>query len=257
MIKIGRMTHPIRNLMGGINKTLNMGFDYVELGIEPINDAQFIHKNKKLIKKLLKKFSHLPIIHTAWWYDLSSPYDEIRKAWIKRGCADINIANELGAKLINFHFMVHSGALLKYKNSKKMILDNYVKSLKYLCNYADKIMVEVMFENGEEKFEDYKYVLDNVSKLKVHFDVGHAFISGGMRNIKRFFYYFNDRIVHIHIHDNHGKQDEHLALKKGKINWKQVVSILKKSRYDKTITFEVFKSDKDLLKSREYFRKLW
>ena len=153
--------------------------------------------------------------------------------------------------------MVHSGALLKYKNSKKIILDNYVKSLKYLCNYADKMMVEVMFENGEEKFEDYKYVLDKVSKLKVHFDVGHAFISGGMKNIKRFFSYFNDRIVHIHIHDNHGKQDEHLALKKGKINWKQVVSILKKSRYDKTITFEVFKSHKDLLKSREYFMKLW
>lgn len=42
-----------------------------------------------------------------------------------------------------------------------------------------------------------------------------------------------------------------------KINWKEVISILKKYNYDKTITFEVFKSDKDLLKSREYFRKLW
>ena len=114
-----------------------------------------------------------------------------------------------------------------------------------------------MLENGEEKFEDYIHVLDNTPEVKVHFDVGHAFISGGMNGIEHFISYFCDRIAHIHIHDNHGKQDEHLALRKGSINWKKVVFLLKKYRYDKTITVDVFESEEDLIKSRQYFRKLW
>jgi sugar phosphate isomerase/epimerase len=126
-----------------------------------------------------------------------------------------------------------------------------------LIKFSEQYDTTLMLENGEEKFEHYKYVLDNVPELKVHFDVGHAFISGGINTIRKFISYFGDRIAHIHIHDNHGKQDEHLALKKGKINWKKVVYLLKKIEYDKTITIEVFKSDKGLIKSREYFRKLW
>ena len=132
-----------------------------------------------------------------------------------------------------------------------------MKSLSYLCSYASKRKVKIMLENGEEKFEYYKYVLDRVPKLYVHLDIGHAFISGRMKNIRKFLSYFGNRVAHIHIHDNHGKDDEHLALRKGKINWKAVVLVLKKSKYDKTVTFEVFKSEKDLLKSRQYFKKLW
>ena len=257
MIKFGKLTHPGRDIIKEINKVKRFGFDYVEIGIEPLTDFTILRKYKLAILNSLKLFNNPPVGHTAWWYDLSSTYDAVRNAWIKQGKIDIKMASELGIKLLNFHFQVPSYILLKNQGSRDIILNNYIKSFKDLVKFAESKNITLMLENGEEKFEYYKYVLDNVPELKVHFDVGHAFISGGIKTIKKFISYFGDRITHIHIHDNHGKQDEHLALKKGKINWKKVVHMLKKSNYDKTITFEVFKSEKDLIKSREYFKRLW
>lgn len=257
MVKFGKLTNPFRNIIKEINKTKKLGFDYVEIGIEFPTNAEILRKNKSSIIKLLKKFPYPPLGHTCWWYLLNSPYDIVRKAWLNQARIDIKVATILGIKLLNFHFWVPANILLENQASRKIMLNNYVKSLNALSDFANKRQITLILENGEEKFEYYRYVVDRVPKLKVHFDVGHAFISGGMKTIRKFIDYFGNRIYHIHIHDNHGKQDEHLALRKGKINWKQIVSALKKINYNKTITFEVFKSDRDLLKSKNYFTKLW
>ncbi len=197
MIKFGRITSPVGNIINEINKTKKMNFDYVELCIEPLTDYIYLNKNKKTIKKLLKNFFHKPIAHTAWWYDLSSPYELIRKAWIKQAERDIKIASKIGAKSLNFHFMVHSKILLEYNKPRQIILSNYVKSLRYISDFAQRYKVMIMLENVEEKFDYYKYILDRTPKLNVHLDVGHAFISGGMKNIRKFISYFDGRIAHI------------------------------------------------------------
>ena len=256
MVKFGRLTNPSEDIEKEIKKTKRLGFDYVEIGIEA-PAILFYKKNEFAILKSLKEFKHSAIGHTTWWYELGSPFPSVRKGWIEQAKADIRIANAFGIKLLNFHFLVLSKFLLQNKRSRQIILENYVDSLNELSKFAKKVNMILMLENGDENFKYYKYVLDRALHIKVHFDIGHAFLSGGMKTIKKFVSYFQDGVEHVHAHDNHGKQDEHLALRNGKINWKEVISILKKYNYDKTITFEVFESDKDLLKSREYFRKLW
>ena len=227
MIKFGKLTYPSGNIIKEIEKAKKLGFDYVEIGIEFLTDADILGKNKISIIKSLKKFTYNPLGHTCWWYLLNSPYEFVRKAWLSQAKNDISIACKLGIKLLNFHFWVPAGILLENNESRKIILRNYIKSFNELISFAEKKRVTLMLENGEEKFDYYKYILDRVPKLKVHFDVGHAFISGGIKTIRKFVSFFGDRIAHIHIHDNHGKQDEHFALKKGKINWRQVVYLLK------------------------------
>lgn len=256
MVTFGRLTSPDNNTIQEINKTKNLGFDYVELGIEAPAVLDFTRYKKK-IKQSLKKFKYPPIGHTSWWYDLSSPYLLIEKAWLGQAKKEIELASQLGIGLLNIHFWVPSKFLLENKKTRKIILQNYIKNLSELSRYAKKRDVILMLENGDERFEYYQFVLAKTPSIKVHLDIGHAFLSGGTSTIKKFISHFRSRIAHIHIHDNHGKSDEHLALKKGKINWKQVVSALKKSGYNESITFEVFKSEKDLVQSREYFRKLW
>lgn len=257
MIKFGKMTHPGMEIIKEINKSKKLGFDYVEIGIEIPTDASVIKNKASLIKNSLKKFSYPPIGHTAWWYDLSSPYNPVRVGWIKQAEVDINAASIIGIKILNFHFLVLSSLILKNKKYRNIILDNYIKSLRYLSRFAKRKNITLMLENGDEKFEDYRYVLDRVPEIRVHFDVGHANIHGGIKKIRKFLAYFNDRIIHIHIHDNHGKSDDHLPLGKGTVNWKKVVSFLKKINYSKTLTFEVYTSLKDLTKSKKYFEKLW
>jgi len=257
MIKFGRMTHPGENIVKEIKKTKHLGFDFVEIGIEAPTDASALRKNKSSIQKMLKEFNNPPLGHTSWWYELGSPYDSVRKGWIEQAKIDIEIASELGIKLLNFHFKILSRILRQHEKSLKLISDNYVKSLRELSKFAKKKDIVIMLENVEGNFEYYKYVLDKVPEIKFHFDVGHAFILDGMPEIRKFGSYFRERIVHIHVHDNNGKEDQHLGLGKGSTKWKEVVSLLKKIEYDRTITFEVFTSDKDLVKSMEYFRRLW
>jgi sugar phosphate isomerase/epimerase len=50
------------------------------------------------------------------------------------------------------------------------------------------------------------------------FDFGHANTLGRVNS----FLPYIKRASHIHIHDNHGTSDEHLALGDGLINWKNV-----------------------------------
>ncbi|MEM3055161.1 MAG: TIM barrel protein, partial [Candidatus Bathyarchaeia archaeon] len=66
-------------------------------------------------------------------------------------------------------------------------------------------------------------------------DIGHANLNG---QIELFLKTFSDRIVHIHAHDNNGKEDQHLGIGYGTVNWEKIAKLLKKTSYDKTIVVE-------------------
>lgn len=209
----------------------------------------------------MKKNKTFAIGHTTWWMDFSSPYTYVRKAWIKEAKRKIDVAQRFRIKLINFH--THSrGVKPFYKKYKKEILDNFISSLKELMTYAKKKNMQIILENATETgeitdFTTIKYIINKISNIKIHLDIGHAYIHGGMKNIKKFILTFRNRIVHIHMHDNHGKEDEHLPIDKGKINYKAVVKLLKKICFDNTITFEIFTNRKDAKKSMEKIKRLW
>jgi sugar phosphate isomerase/epimerase len=78
-----------------------------------------------------------------------------------------------------------------------------------------------------------------------------------MRGVRDYLEAFSDRLAHVHMHDNHGKEDEHLPLGKGKIDFPEVIRLLKDINYDRTITFEVFSSHADAVRSMRYFSKHW
>jgi sugar phosphate isomerase/epimerase len=67
------------------------------------------------------------------------------------------------------------------------------------------------------------------------FDVGHANLNG---QIERFLTVFKDKIVHIHAHDNDGKDDQHLGIGLGNIDWSNVANLLRKISYDKIVIIE-------------------
>ena len=135
--------------------------------------------------------------------------------------------------------------------------------MKELCKFSKGKHVELMLENvpvadvGTGGIRNFSKVMESVPELNCHLDIAHAFIEGGMGRIKSYLTSFNERLVHIHIHDNHGKLDEHLPLGAGSINFKRVIKWLKEIEYSRTITFEVFTAYQDCVRSREYFKKLW
>ena len=135
--------------------------------------------------------------------------------------------------------------------------------MRELTKFARTNNVQLMLENtptennGIGRIQNFSIVMDAIPELKFHLDVGHAFIENGMKGVKSYMETFAERLVHVHLHDNHGMEDEHLPLGHGKINFKKVVAWLEEVSYSKTITFEVFTSHKDAVRSREYLKKLW
>lgn len=263
MVKFGNLTNPTNDVLKEIKIIKRLGLDFVEINLEwPCGEPEILKREKCEILGLLKKFNLFAIAHTAYWIDLSSPDEFVRKSWIEESKRKIDIAYELGIKKVNFH--THSRFITPfYEKRKEIILDNFVKSLKILVRYAKARKIRIILENAAEDkeirdFEDFKYIARKVPEVGIHLDVGHAFICGGMNNIKNYIFTFKDRIDHVHMHDNHGNFDEHLSIGNGSINFAEVVRWLKKIRYDKTITFEVFtKNRSDVRKSMLKIKKLW
>ena len=259
-IKFGLMNHPRENILKEIELVRKLGFDFVEITMEwPGASPEILIKNKNKILNLLSKFKSKPIAHT-WYIDLGSSYEHVRKGGISEAKKMIGIASLLKIDLINFHFY-SSGlrpSLVKYR---KEILTNIINSFKEIVRYAKSKKVKVMTENlaahsEVTDFNDFKFVIDRVPNLKVHLDIGHAFIQHGMEGVKNYMFTFKDSLAHIHVSDNDGEEDEHLPLGKGKINFEQVAKWLKQVNYDKTITFEVFTSKEDAKESMLKFKKM-
>ena len=66
-------------------------------------------------------------------------------------------------------------------------------------------------------------------------DLGHANLEG---QIEPFFQLLTDKIVHIHVSDNDGSDDQHLGIGQGKIDYEWFAQTLKKIGYDKSVIIE-------------------
>ena len=262
--KFGLLTDPIQPVPDEIVRFKKLGFDYAEIGIEePSATPSILACQRKQILELLSINHMFAVGHTAYWVQFGSAHVNARRGWIEEAKAMIRTASLLRLKQLNFHFYGKLGRVGDTERSRYDFLNNFSSAMSELCTFGRSKQVALMLENvpvrenGTGGIGNYSHVMESVPQLNCHLDIAHAFIEGGMSRIETYLKRFSPRLVHIHIHDNHGELDEHLPLRDGNIDFKKVVRWLKKIGYDKTITFEVFTSYKDAVRSREYFRSLW
>ncbi len=107
-----------------------------------------------------------------------------------------------------------------------------IEGLREICDCAQNAGIRVGVENmpnlphifGKMPGE----ILGMIDSLECEnagltLDMGHANTNGIITD----FLTDLDRVIHIHIHDNKGKIDEHLEVGKGSINWKEVMPRLR------------------------------
>lgn len=263
MPKYGMISSAIIPVSEEIRHAANAGFDYMELGMEePLGTPRMLLRQKDSILKDLKKYNLSIIGHTAYWVEFGTSHPDVRKGWINEGKRMIDAAHALKIKRLNFHFNGGHGQTMQKEFGRKIFIRNFIKSMTELNRYARDRGITLMLENSEGKnrgIKGYSSVINGVPGLMVHLDIAHAFIEGGMNGIHSYITKFSGKLVHVHIHDNHGKTDEHLPLGKGSIDFKKVVTWLKEVDYDGTITFEVFHPPDiaQLIKSRKFLDSLW
>ena len=252
-MKYGFMLNLINPLKKEIKFLKNSDFEYIELPME----SPYL---KKIIKATPNykffKVAHVPtFVYTA---DLS---EKIRNASQNLVLESLDIAKRIGIRKLTVHPSYVTG-LGRYEKTK-------VKKMGYdflgrLYEKANELGLTICLENmmPDEGWlfepEEFKPILKDFKKMKFMLDIGHANVMGGDDRNLKFIKLFKKRIGHVHVHDNLGFKDDHLPIGCGKINFKKILSNLKKSGYNDTITFELFNEDKDFLSlSLKKVKKIW
>ena len=251
-MKIGAPNHPGKNLLKEIEWIGKKGFDFLDLYLE--EDKSIPSKIDVIkVKYLLKKYNLGITGHTEWYLPTGSPIKLIRDAAIKEIERYLQIFSKLDVKYVTIHANWCKGLF-----SADEAINFQVYTLNKIVEKAKKYDIKIMLEPIDTEYDSIKNIskiLNKVNGLYLHLDIGHANVSKD--KIEKWIKKFHKKIVHVHLHDNHGKKDEHLSMGKGNIKWKKVLKVLKKY-YNNTITLEVFeKNKKYLILSKNKLKKIW
>jgi sugar phosphate isomerase/epimerase len=158
--------------------------------------------------------------------------------------------------------VAHAGYDAKrYGFNQKAWIENSIETWSWLAQQLQagtgntRLMLENVYEHHPD---DIKILLENLNSNAVGFclDTGHitAFSRSSMaiwiETMKPF-------IRQIHLHDNHGGNDDHVGLGKGNIDFQPLVDYLKSQKnYPPVITLEPH-TEKDLWDSLEFLDNIW
>jgi sugar phosphate isomerase/epimerase len=145
------------------------------------------------------------------------------------GCVgEIKRALEI-AETIPFRYLVqHLGA--GGQEFSEYSIEAAFTSLEELCVFARQRGVEVLLENTPNDLSTAERLelFNNMTHLDLNyvFDVGHAHIGPG---IAQQFEIMKPRIRSLHVHDNNGKEDQHLfpMSSGGTIDWQTTMELLR------------------------------
>jgi sugar phosphate isomerase/epimerase len=146
-----------------------------------------------------------------------------RMKWVEEVKRAIEIA-----EIIPFRYLIQHLGVGGQEYSDHAI-DAGFTSLEELCIFARQRGVEILLENTPNELSSAERLelFNRITHMKLNyvFDVGHAHIGAG---IEHEFEIMKPRIRSTHIHDNDGKEDQHLfPLTDGTIDWARTMELLR------------------------------
>jgi sugar phosphate isomerase/epimerase len=261
-MKYGAMNFPVKPLLQEMQEIGEMGFNYVELTMDPPEATpQKILSQKRSIRELLNRYGmgiigHLPTF--VWTSDL---YESLRRVSLQENFDALEAGAELGIEKM----VLHPGYIT---GLGKFLLDKArgygMESIEIILKKATSLGITLCIENmfPQTHFlshpHEFQEVFETFPELRLNLDIGHANLGGGKNKSFEFIQRYGYRIGHVHANDNFGKEDNHLPIGAGIIDFERILKELKQTQYNETITLEVFSKDKDYLKiSQEKIKRMW
>ena len=254
-MKIGVMNNPAKSVYDEVTAFGEARFDFVDLTIEGPAAREIDVVN---LKPILDDYGMSVTGHTDPCLPYAYPVRAIREACLREleRCAKIFAA--LGADVINIHPCYFCPPAMRTN-----IVDLNIEALHPIVDMAASHGLTVVFENFRAPFDRVfliEKIINQVPGLALHLDFGHT--NFGQDNHQVFCQKLGRYIRHVHFSDNRGREDNHMPLGVGSINWKNAVTSLKSIGYDSTITLEVFCDNEAMLVryldlSRKLVLDLW
>jgi sugar phosphate isomerase/epimerase len=253
---IGMMNHPARDLISEIRWVAEMGFDFIDLTLEPPS-ANAREVDARAVRNALQENNLQIVGHTAYYLPLCNPFESLRRAAVDELKQCLEVFAVLGASWMN----IHPDRQAPFY-PRKSIIERNLQSLRDLLPLSQELGVGLMIENLPGSFNTVRQLselLDAMPELALHLDIGHANLMVEYNTTDDLLAAYWSRLRHVHLHDNKGgSSDLHLPLGSGNIDTGRYVRALQARGYNGTITLEVFTPDpQHLIYSREVLRRTW
>ena len=253
-MRLGLMNNPARDPLKEIARAAELGFDFLDLTLEP-PACRATELDAGRIGTALARHGLGVVGHTAYYLTFGSAFDAVRAGAIAEAMHCLNFFAEVGADRMNLHLDCRvPGYGPDYTNMRN------IGAIEELSAVASEKKIRLMVENVEGDSATSLAPIFDAVPVGLHLDIGHANIAttGRKSHTADLLTHYADRLMHVHLSDNKGKSDDHLAIGAGTIDWKRELRLLKASGYDDTITLEIFYGDGELIRySANKVRELW
>jgi sugar phosphate isomerase/epimerase len=156
----------------------------------------------------------------------------------------LDVLHRLGIEFLTIHLWQDP----RFVSSE--VRDEKKSFLRAICAYGQQNGVLISLENLSETATDLGPVLEAVPELGLTLDIGHGQLLTDTNTSFDIIENLSASIMHIHLHDNRGgrgvKDDLHLPLGDGIIDFEGIFERLMNKGYNRTVTLEL---EKEVLES--------
>jgi sugar phosphate isomerase/epimerase len=259
----GATNNPLRPLTGEIKAIAALGFDYLELCLDPPEGLPGMVRPRiaELRSVLDGEGLRVPVAHLPTFISLADIYASIREASLNEVFDALDLAAEIGVRKVVLHPAYLTGLIAFTPDiGRGYMLESLARIIGKASGLGVRLCLENMFPRIGHMYrpDEFVEILRQNPELMMTLDVGHASIRAPKGQVAAFVKVAQGRIGHVHVCDNGGKEDEHLPVGAGRIDLAGAIAAIKASGYDSTITLEVFSPDRSYLAaSLEKIRAIW
>jgi sugar phosphate isomerase/epimerase len=171
-------------------------------------------------------------------YSNAVTVNDRREAAIRETEAALGIATRIPFDLL----VLHLGTPANMKNADDNHRAAAIRSLDEICQLAEPLGVRVAVEVIPNRLSDAASLVSILerelegSRTGICLDFGHAHLLGEVADAVET---VAEHIITTHVHDNHGRDDEHLVPYRGSIDWDQALVTMQKIGYEGTYLMEL------------------
>ncbi len=230
------LSEPFSKMVKRLETATTPYVEVVDEGLHTLSRKRVATLNQKAKSQHLEFTVHSPFADL----NIASPSKPILKTTLKRLKQSMTYANALNAKLWVLHPGNKTGISMFYPGQD---WKQNTQSIQQLHTAAEEYGVTVAIENLPEKYgfimktpEDFqRFYKETNLPIGIVLDVGHANLEA---QVEPFLKKLPEKIVHIHVSDNVGVNDQHLGIGYGAIDWQWFANELKKISYRQIVVTE-------------------
>jgi sugar phosphate isomerase/epimerase len=233
MFIIGGRAHSIEE----IHEVGKLGYPFAEISLYAPEDVE------RDLNELLRLKTIYGITYLAHYPNEDNTFDAkiLEERFVPRMKRLFDLSGALGITKGTFHFWMDERYVSHETASRKIELASEMVAS------ARNAGIVLCIENLSERYYHFVPMFDKVPDLRMTLDMGHAQLLSRENTSFSFIENCFSRIAHVHVHDNRGgkspKDDIHLPLGDGIVEYRRIFTLLAEKGYESTMTMEVKPAD--------------